>query len=45
MARAQGLEAHEISVAEAGTMWPLMRTEDLAGAIWLPNDAKANPPT
>ncbi len=24
-------------------MWPLMRTEDLVGAIWLPNDAKANP--
>jgi glycine cleavage system aminomethyltransferase T/glycine/D-amino acid oxidase-like deaminating enzyme len=43
MARAQGLEAHEISVAEAGAMWPLMRTEDLVGAIWLPNDAKANP--
>ena len=43
MARAQGLEAHDISVAEAGDMWPLMRTEDLAGAIWLPNDAKVNP--
>jgi 4-methylaminobutanoate oxidase (formaldehyde-forming) len=43
MARAQGLEVHEVSVAEAGAMWPLMRTEDLAGAIWLPNDAKANP--
>ena len=43
LARAQGLEAHDISVAEAGARWPLMRTEDLAGAIWLPNDAKANP--
>ena len=43
MARAQGLEAHEISVAEAGAMWPLMRTEDLVGALWLPNDAKAIP--
>jgi glycine cleavage system aminomethyltransferase T/glycine/D-amino acid oxidase-like deaminating enzyme len=43
MARAQGLEAHDISVAEAGAMWPLMRTEDLTGAIWLPNDAKVNP--
>ncbi len=43
MARAQGLEAHDISVAEAGAMWPLMRTEDLVGAVWLPNDAKANP--
>ena len=43
LARAQGLEAHEISAAEAGAMWPLMRTEDLVGAVWLPNDAKANP--
>ncbi len=43
LARAQGLEAHDISVAEAGARWPLMRTEDLVGAIWLPNDAKANP--
>jgi glycine cleavage system aminomethyltransferase T/glycine/D-amino acid oxidase-like deaminating enzyme len=43
LARAQGLEAHDISVAEASERWPLMRTEDLVGAIWLPNDAKANP--
>src|SRR5690348_13733003 len=43
LARAQGLEAHDISVAEAAKRWPLMRTEDLVGAIWLPNDAKANP--
>src|SRR5215467_3716092 len=43
LARAQGLEAHDISVAEAGAMWPLMCTEDLVGAVWLPNDAKANP--
>src|SRR5713101_6534351 len=43
LARAQGLEAHDISAAEAGAMWPLMRTEDLVGAVWLPNDAKANP--
>jgi glycine cleavage system aminomethyltransferase T/glycine/D-amino acid oxidase-like deaminating enzyme len=43
LARAQGLEAHDISAAEAGAMWPLMHTEDLVGAIWLPNDAKANP--
>jgi glycine cleavage system aminomethyltransferase T/glycine/D-amino acid oxidase-like deaminating enzyme len=43
LARAQGLEAHDISVAEAAGKWPLMRTDDLAGAVWLPNDAKANP--
>jgi 4-methylaminobutanoate oxidase (formaldehyde-forming) len=43
LARAQGLEAHDISVAEAADIWPLMRADDLVGAIWLPNDAKANP--
>ena len=43
LARAQGLEAHDISVAEAADKWPLMRADDLVGAIWLPNDAKANP--
>ena len=43
LARAQGLEAHDISVAEAAAKWPLMRTDDLVGAVWLPNDAKANP--
>jgi glycine cleavage system aminomethyltransferase T/glycine/D-amino acid oxidase-like deaminating enzyme len=43
LASAQGLEAHDISVAEAAERWPLMRTDDLVGAIWLPNDAKANP--
>ena len=43
LAGAQGLEAHDISVAEAAERWPLMRTDDLVGAIWLPNDAKANP--
>ncbi|HEX7994345.1 MAG TPA: FAD-dependent oxidoreductase, partial [Streptosporangiaceae bacterium] len=43
LASAQGLEAHDISVAEAAERWPLMRADDLVGAIWLPNDAKANP--
>ncbi|MEI7779832.1 MAG: FAD-dependent oxidoreductase [Actinomycetes bacterium] len=42
-ATAQGLEAYIISVAEAVERFPLMRHEDLVGAIWLPNDAKANP--
>jgi glycine cleavage system aminomethyltransferase T/glycine/D-amino acid oxidase-like deaminating enzyme len=43
MARAQGVQAHLISVAEAAALWPLMRSDDLAGAVWLPDDAKANP--
>ena len=43
MARAQGVQAHLISVAEAAAMWPLMHAADLVGAVWLPDDAKANP--
>ena len=43
MAQAQGVETHVISVAEAADRWPLMETSDLVGAVWLPNDAKANP--
>ena len=43
MAQAQGVETHVISVAEAAGRWPLMETSDLVGAVWLPNDAKANP--
>src|ERR1700733_2468972 len=42
-ATAQGVEAHIIAVAEAADRWPLMYAGDLAGAVWLPNDAKANP--
>ncbi|MET1026183.1 MAG: FAD-dependent oxidoreductase [Dongiaceae bacterium] len=42
-ARSFGLEAEFISPAEAGELFPLMRTDDLAGAVWLPNDGKANP--
>ncbi|HJS30420.1 MAG TPA: FAD-dependent oxidoreductase [Alphaproteobacteria bacterium] len=38
-----GVEIHLISPAEAGAMWPLLRTDDLAGAVWLPGDGKANP--
>jgi glycine cleavage system aminomethyltransferase T/glycine/D-amino acid oxidase-like deaminating enzyme len=43
LARAQGLEAHELTSGEAAQMWPLMRSEDLVGGVWLPRDAKANP--
>ncbi len=24
-------------------MWPVMRTDDLAGGVWLPGDGTANP--
>lgn len=42
-ARSFGLEAHFISPAEAGDRFPLMRTDDLTGAVWFPHDGKANP--
>ncbi|MBM3531594.1 MAG: FAD-dependent oxidoreductase [Alphaproteobacteria bacterium] len=42
-ARSFGIEAHLVSPEEAGKLWPLMRTDDLAGAVWLPGDGKANP--
>ncbi|MBI3453325.1 MAG: FAD-dependent oxidoreductase, partial [Rhodospirillales bacterium] len=38
-----GVEAELIDPKEAGRRWPLMRTDDLAGAVWLPGDGKANP--
>lgn len=42
-ARAQGVEIHELSAGEAGEKWPVMRTDDLVGGVWLPGDGKANP--
>jgi glycine cleavage system aminomethyltransferase T/glycine/D-amino acid oxidase-like deaminating enzyme len=42
-ARAQGVEIHELDASEAGEKWPVMRTDDLVGAVWLPGDGKANP--
>ncbi len=43
LAAAFGVEAHLCSPAEARRRWPLMRTDDLVGAVWLPGDGKANP--
>ena len=42
-ARAQGVEIEELSPREAGERWPVMRTDDLVGGVWLPGDGKANP--
>src|SRR5687768_1679913 len=42
-ARGFGVEMHLVSPAGAGKLWPLMRTDDLAGAVWVPGDGKANP--
>ena len=43
MAHSFGVECHLISPQEAGERYPVMRTDDLHGAIWLPGDGKANP--
>lgn len=43
MAHAFGVECHEISPAEALEKYPILRTDDLQGALWLPGDGKANP--
>jgi 4-methylaminobutanoate oxidase (formaldehyde-forming) len=42
-ARAQGVACETISIAEAAEKYPVMRTDDLLGALWLPDDAKVNP--
>jgi 4-methylaminobutanoate oxidase (formaldehyde-forming) len=45
MARAKsfGIEFEFVSPAEAGRIYPLLRTDDLSGAVWIPGDGKANP--
>src|SRR5499433_4317058 len=43
MARCFGVEIDLISPREAGRLWPLMRTDDLAGAVWIPRDGRTNP--
>ena len=42
-AAAFGLECELLTPAQAADRYPIMRTDDLAGAIWLPGDGKANP--
>jgi len=43
LARSFGVEVHEISRDEVRERVPVMRTDDLTGAIWIPGDGKANP--
>ena len=42
-ATAYGLDCELISPRRAAELYPVMRTDDLAGAIWLPGDGTANP--
>jgi 4-methylaminobutanoate oxidase (formaldehyde-forming) len=43
MARSFGIEVHSITPREAQEKWSLLRTDDLQGALWFPQDGKANP--
>jgi 4-methylaminobutanoate oxidase (formaldehyde-forming) len=43
MANAQNVACEELTPAQAGEKYPIMRTDDLVGAVWLPGDGKANP--
>jgi 4-methylaminobutanoate oxidase (formaldehyde-forming) len=45
MARAKGfgIEFDFITPSEAKAIYPLLRTDDLSGAVWIPGDGKANP--
>jgi 4-methylaminobutanoate oxidase (formaldehyde-forming) len=38
-----GLEMHLLTPSEARDLWPLMATDDLMGAAFLPTDGQANP--
>jgi len=43
MAEGVGVETHVISIAEAAERWPLMRTDDLVGALFIPRDGQTSP--
>ena len=43
MARCFGIDVELITPEEAGKRWPLMRTDDLAGVVWIPGDGRTNP--
>ena len=43
MARSFGIEVDLITPREALEKWPLLRVDDLQGALWFPQDGKANP--
>jgi glycine cleavage system aminomethyltransferase T/glycine/D-amino acid oxidase-like deaminating enzyme len=42
-AQAYGIECELLTPARAAERYPLLRTDDLAGAIWLPGDGRADP--
>jgi len=42
-ARAFGVEYEYVTPAEARSIAPILYTDDLTGAVWIPGDGKANP--
>ena len=42
-ANKQGVACEPLTPQQAGDRYPIMRTDDLVGAVWLPGDGKANP--
>jgi len=43
LSRAFGIGAEEITVKKAAEKWPLMRNDDLLGAVYSPSDGRVNP--
>jgi glycine/D-amino acid oxidase-like deaminating enzyme/glycine cleavage system aminomethyltransferase T len=43
MARSFGIDVELLTPREALEKWPLLRIDDLQGALWFPADGKANP--
>lgn len=43
MARCFGLQVDVLTADEARALWPLMRTDDVVGAVHLPRDGQTNP--
>ncbi len=43
MAQSFGVDVDIISPQQAGELFPILRTADLQGALWIPGDGKANP--
>lgn len=43
MAKVFGLEVEVVSIKEVADMWPMIRVDDLVGAVYLPGDGQTNP--
>ena len=43
MAKGFGVEIHSITPREAGELWPLMNTDDVVGAMYVPKDGQTTP--